>query len=88
MNDYQVKKGNAYLLPQAVYRHTGYVGTWFADPVIQEKAPDGSDITICGYVWDNPYPQKTVKSIAYKDAENSFAGLILESINVEETENE
>jgi len=74
--------------PQAVYRHTGYVGTWFADPVIQEKAPDGSDITICGYVWDNPYPQKTVKSIAYKDAENSFAGLILESINVEEAENE
>lgn len=72
--------------PQAVYRHTGYVGTWFADPVIQEKAPDGSDITICGYVWHNPNPQKTVKSIAYKDAEESFAGLILESINVEGVE--
>ncbi len=70
--------------PQQVYRHTGYVGTWFADPVIQEKAPDGSDITICGYVWHNPHPEKTVKSICYKDAEGSYAGLILESINVEE----
>lgn len=69
-------------MPQQVYRHQGYVGTWYADPAIEAKAPDGTDVTICGFIWNNPAPEKKIKSISYKDADGSYAGLILESINI------
>ena len=69
-----------------MYRHTGYAGTWYSDPAIVAKTSDGTDITVCGFEWHNPTPEKKITSISYKDAPDSYAQLILESINVVEAE--
>jgi len=67
-------------MPYKYYRHTGYVGTWFADPVYQGHAEDGSPLCITGFVWDNPNPQKKIASITYCPMENDCCGLILAGI--------
>lgn len=67
-------------MPYKYYRHTGYVGTWFADPVYQGHAEDGTPLSVTGYVWENPHPDKKIASIAYCPAENDYSGLILAGI--------
>jgi hypothetical protein len=67
-------------MPQEFYRHNGYVGTWFTDPVYQGKTLQGDDLTVSGYVWENPYPEKKITTIEYVPIENNYCGLILAGI--------
>lgn len=67
-------------MPQQFYRHNGYVGTWFADPVYRGKTGDGSDVTVTGFVWENPHPEKCISSVEYLPVENDYCGLILAGI--------
>lgn len=67
-------------MPHKYYRHTGYCGTWFSDPVCQGHATDGSDLTVTGYVWQNPHPDQKILSITYQPVENDVCGLILVGI--------
>ena len=67
-------------MPQEYYRHNGYVGTWFSDPVYRQKRADGSDMTVYGFLWENPYPEKEIAAITYQPIENDYCGLILVGI--------
>ena len=66
-----------YPLPEGFHRHTGYIGTWFSDPVFEGKTKCGEDILVLGYVVENPFPEKTIDSISYKSAENDASELVL-----------
>ncbi len=68
-------------MPQEYYRHNGYVGTWFSDPVLQGKADDGSDLTVYGYVWENPHPEKEIATVTYRPVENDYCGLLLAALS-------
>ena len=67
-------------LPQQYYRHYGYIGTWFADPVFDGKCADGKDLTLLSMPWDNPHPEKLVESVTYSADEGSLTELILVEI--------
>jgi hexosaminidase len=67
-------------MPQGFYRHNGYVGTWFADPVYQGKNEHGEDLTVTGFIYENPNPKKEIKSIEYRPTEGDYCGLILAGI--------
>lgn len=45
------------------YRHEGYIGTYFADPVVQEKTRCGSDMTLYQFVWENPFREKAIGKV-------------------------
>ena len=66
-----------YPLPEPVHRHTGYIGTWFADPVFEGWTEHGEDILVMGYVVENPYPEKVIDRITYKSAEEDISEVIL-----------
>lgn len=66
-----------YPLPEAVHRHTGYIATWFSDPVFEGKTKRGEDVLVLGYVVENPYPEKTIDSISYKRAEEDISEVVL-----------
>lgn len=42
------------------WRHSGYVATYPALPFWQGKTPCGEDVTLYGYEWVNPYPEREV----------------------------
>ena len=63
-------------MPQHYYRHQGYVGTWFADPVYEYRTPEGEPILLLGQIWDNPHPEKKIASISYTPNENDSAILL------------
>ena len=65
---------------QPYYRHFGYVGTWFADPVHEGKNEQGEDMTTTGYIWENPTPEKEIARITYQRNENDFCHLILVAV--------
>ncbi len=67
-------------MPQEFYRHNGYVGTWFTDPVYVGKSITGDDLTVSGFVWENPYPKKKIASIEYRAIENDYCSLVLAGI--------
>jgi hypothetical protein len=67
-------------LAQEYYRHNGYVGTWLLDPAYTWKSADGSDMTIGGFLWENPYPEKKIAHITYRPVQNDYCGLILAGI--------
>ena len=67
-------------LPQQYYRHYGYIGTWFADPVFAGKTTDGNDLTFFSMPWDNPHPEKEITSVTYVPHEESLTELILTEI--------
>ena len=69
-----------YPLPEAVHRHTGYIGTWFSDPVFEGKCEDGRDLLVTSLVWENPSPEKEISEISYKSAENDISEVILVGI--------
>lgn len=60
----------------AYYRHIGYVGTWFSDPTLEEKF-NGEDVLLTSYVWDNPHPEKKIRSLSYQSAEGDFTTVVL-----------
>ncbi|MBQ9117196.1 MAG: family 20 glycosylhydrolase [Clostridia bacterium] len=51
------------------YRHHGYMATWYSDPLHTLKSVNGEDVTVYGFVWENPYPEKEISSLSYT-AEN------------------
>ncbi len=72
--------GYAVPMPQEFYRHNGYVGTWFTDPVYQGKTECGDDLTIHGFIWENPYPKKKIATVEYKAIEGDYCGFVLAGI--------
>ncbi len=67
-------------MPQPFYRHNGYVGTWFIDPACRGKNAFGEDIMVSGFLWENPNPDKEIKSIVYTPVDGDYCGLILAGI--------
>ena len=65
---------------QALYRHTGYVATWLSDPAYEAKDEDGKDVTVLGYIWENPTPEKKIATVKYIPRENEFSTLVLAGI--------
>ena len=70
-------------MPHKYYRHTGYTGTWFSDPVYEGHNDSGKPLTVTGYVWQNPHPEKVIAKIGYQPLENNSCGLILVGIRGE-----
>lgn len=62
------------------YRHNGYVGTWFIDPVYSGKTAAGEDMTVTGFLWENPHPEKQIASIEYRGCEDEYCTLVLAGI--------
>ena len=60
----------------AYYRHEGYIGTWFADP-ISLKTADGEDLTLYEFVWENPEPAKKVAFVRLRGLGDTDAGILL-----------
>lgn len=73
---------SAYAIPkhQQYYRHFGYVGTWFADPVYEGKNERGEDVTLLGYIWENPHPEKKIARITYRKADDDYCGLMIAGV--------
>ena len=67
-------------MPSNYYRHMGYVNTWFTDPAIVGKNAIGEDMTVSGFVWENPNPDKTITKIEYKSSKDDFTILTLSSV--------
>lgn len=67
-------------MPNKYYRHNGYVGTWFADPVYHAKSEAGDDVTVLGFVWENPHPEKKIASVEYRRCEDEYCTLVLAGI--------
>ncbi len=67
----------AFPFPEALYRHIGYVGTWFSDPAYDGKMENGDDLLVMSCIVENPHPEKIVKSIGYKATENDVANIVL-----------
>ena len=62
---------------QEFYRHNGYVGTWFIDPAYRGKNRNGEDLTVGGFVWENPHSEKEIAAITYHPVEDDYCGLVL-----------
>ena len=45
------------------HRHRGYVGTYPADAAWTGKTPAGQDVTLYGFEWANPNPDKEIKTL-------------------------
>ena len=71
------KSGYAIPKHQQYYRHFGYVGTWLCDPIYEGKNLNGEDISILGFVWENPHPEKKITKITYKSNENDYCKLVI-----------
>ncbi len=71
------KSGYAIPKHQQYYRHFGYVGTWFSDPTREGKNDRGEDMTIFGYIWENPHPEKEIKKITYKSTADDYCRLAI-----------
>lgn len=63
-------------MKQQYYRHLGYVGTWYADPIYEDRTTAGEPILLLGQVWDNPHPEKTIAEISYTAADGDYAVLL------------
>ena len=61
-------------------RHTGYVGTWFSDPTLEEKY-GGEDVLLTSLVWENPHPEKRIASISYKSSEGDYTQVVLTRVS-------
>ncbi|MGI6209858.1 MAG: family 20 glycosylhydrolase, partial [Anaerolineae bacterium] len=46
------------------WRHSGYIATYPSLPFWQGKTPQGEDVTLYGYEWPNPHPDKEVIGLA------------------------
>ena len=67
-------------LPESIHRHTGYVGTWFSDPIFEGKTECGGELLITALVWENPHPEKKIHTVSYRSAENDISKVILAGI--------
>lgn len=65
--------------PNHYYRHTGYVGTWFADPTLAEKY-EGEDVLLTSFTWENPHPGKKIRTLSYRASEGDYTGVVLTGV--------
>ncbi len=63
-----------------LYHHMGYMGTWTLDPVTFGKNDLGETISTFDFPFENPHPEKKIKSISYKKAEDEYLTLMLSYI--------
>lgn len=68
-------------MPQQYYRHQGYIATYLSDPLIQAKTESGQDITVLGYEWVNPYPDKEIQAIYCSSNDLTDADILLFAIS-------
>jgi len=68
-------------LPQQYYRHQGYIATYFSDPIIETKSECGEHITVLGFNWVNPYPEKEITAIECISANNTDAKIALLAVS-------
>lgn len=50
-------------LAHIAHRHSGYIGTYPADPIWQGKTPTGEDMTLYGFEWVNPHREREIRAI-------------------------
>lgn len=62
------------------YNHFGYVGTWFGEPSHEGKTEYGEDMTVTGYLWENPNPEKKITRITYQRNKNDYCRLVLAGV--------
>ncbi|MDW7655833.1 MAG: family 20 glycosylhydrolase [Bacillota bacterium] len=63
------------------YRHQGYQATYMADPVIQAKTENGSDLLMLGYEWINPHPERELATISCRSYDSVGADILLLGIS-------
>lgn len=68
-------------LKSPYFRHEGYIGTYFADPIVADKTPDGRDFTLYGWHWENPQPKKKLASVTLKIRPDAACGLYLSALS-------
>ncbi|MBQ3055348.1 MAG: family 20 glycosylhydrolase [Oscillospiraceae bacterium] len=68
-----------YGLPLAggYYRHEGFSGTFAVDAAYSGKAPDGSDVSLRSFEWENPYPEKEIAEISLSKNADAHASTYL-----------
>ena len=66
--------------PEPAHRHTGYSGTWFADPSL-EITYDGAPYLLTELIIENPEPEKKIRAISYKPTEDDYTKVIITSIS-------
>ena len=64
-----------------LFRHQGYIGTYFAKPICGKDAY-GSDYTLFELPIKNPNPDKTIKSIKLKHMQNTDAKIVVYDIKI------
>lgn len=62
-------------LKHSAYRHDGYVASYTTDPAWQGKDQNGKDLTLYGFTWVNPHPDRKISEITL---EASSAGALAE----------
>ncbi len=63
------------------HRHRGYVGTYPSVAAWQGKTPSGEDVTLYGFEWANPHPEKEIKTLRIKaDDSATDAALITAAV--------
>ncbi len=50
-------------LPHMAHRHSGYVGSYPAFPLWQGKSASGKDVTLYGFEWLNPHPDRELRAL-------------------------
>lgn len=68
-------------MPQQYYRHQGYTATYFSDPVIETYTHDGRPVTVLGYVWMNPHPDKPIERIVCRGSDDTGAKIALLAVS-------
>lgn len=76
-NIYDVHTRYGLPLAGGYYRHEGYSGTFAIDAAFAGKAPDGSDVSIRSFEWQNPDPEKEIKELVLARAEDAHAPVYL-----------
>ena len=77
----ELQRPYAQPLKSPYFRHEGYIGTYTADPIVVDKAPDGSDFTLYGWHWENPQPKKKLASVTLTIRPDAACGLYLSGLS-------
>ncbi len=64
-------------LSEANHRHYGYAGTWQCEPAFESKNDLGENILVLGYVFENPYSEKTISAVTYTERDGALTTLVL-----------
>jgi hypothetical protein len=64
-------------MPQAFYRHQGYLATWLADPFLRAKTAFGGDVCLYGFEWINPRPSVPILKFHLRAEDDSDSAVHL-----------